>query len=506
MSDPTVVMGYCWPYSVGAGGGGAGVGLHLSSAVPQVEVEVARVGATRDVVWSGSVDGVEDLPLPPEADLVGCDWPVALTIPVDPAWRSGFYDVVLRPVGVEGSPHDRAFFVVRPSTDPAERQPILVALSTNTWNAYNDVGGGNTYTGNVTASFRRPLARGLLHKPAGAGRRVPVLEPPDPGMRTHVSYLIENALSQWAGSSGWPNYEEPFLAWAEAAGYAVDVCTNADLERPGVLDGHRLLLSVGHDEYWSWPMRDTVEAFIEGGGNVAFLSGNTSWWQVRLEGSDEPGDGDTMVAYKQRFEQDPVLGTDREHLLTSIWPDTLVGRPENHMTGVSFARGGYHRIGKRSPLGAGAYTVMRPEHWLLAGTDLEYGDLLGAEGVAVGYECDGCAMAIGPDGRPVPTGEDGTPADLEIVAVAPASPFDRRTAVRPVADDELSEAEFHAWRVLGSSDAATTERLAYGSAVLGTYTRGGTVVTVGCTEWAAALAAADPHVETITRTILDRLG
>jgi hypothetical protein len=115
-------------------------------------------------------------------------------------------------------------------------------------------------------------------------------------------------------------------------------------------------------------------------------------------------------------------------------------------------------------------------------------------------------MAIGPDGRPVPTGEDGTPADLEIVAVAPASPFDRRTAVRPVADDELSEAEFHAWRVLGAHDHATTERLAYGSAVLGTYTRGGTVVTVGCTEWAAALAAADPHVETITRTILDRLG
>jgi hypothetical protein len=75
-----------------------------------------------------------------------------------------------------------------------------------------------------------------------------------------------------------------------------------------------------------------------------------------------------------------------------------------------------------------------------------------------------------------------------------------------VADDDLSEAEFHAWRVLGSSDAATTERLAYGSAVLGTYTRGGTVVSVGCTEWAAALADGDPHVETVTRTILGRLG
>lgn len=503
MSDEVPVGAYCWPYSIDAGGD---VALHVSSPVPQVQVEVARVGAAREVVWTGTADAVGDHPLPPEADLVGCDWPVALTIPVDPAWRSGFYDVEVQPVGVTGSPHNRAFFVVRPSVDPAGRAPIVVALSTNTWNAYNDVGGGNTYTGNVTASFQRPLARGLLHKPAGAGRRVPVLDPPDPGMRTHVTYLIENALSQWAGSSGWPNYEEPFLAWAESAGYAVDVCTNADLEQPGALDGHRLLLSVGHDEYWSWPMRDTVETFIEGGGNVAFLSGNTSWWQVRLEEVDASGLGTTMAAYKQRFEQDPVYGTDRQHLLTSVWPDTLIGRPENQMTGVSFARGGYHRIGRRSPMGAGGYTVVRPEHWLLAGTELEYGDLLGAAGTAVGYECDGCALAIGPDGRPVPTGEDGTPTDLEIVAVAPASPFDRRTAVRPVADDELSEAEFHAWRVLGAHDAATTERLAYGSAVLGTYTRGGTVVTVGCTEWAAALGDGDPHVETVTRTILDRLG
>lgn len=494
--DAPWVMAYCWPQSVEAG---EPVGLHVSSPVGPVRVEVARAGATREVVWSAVVEA-GDHPLPPEADLVGCDWPEAVRIPTDAAWRSGFYDVTVVPVEGVASPHDRAFFVVRPGA--GQRAPILVALTTNTWNAYNDVGGGNTYTGNVHASFKRPLARGLLHKPAGPGRRVPVLDPPDPGMRTHVTYLLENALTQWAGSSGWPNYEEPFLAWAEAAGYEVDVCTNADLERPGVLDGHRLLLSVGHDEYWTWGMRDTVEAFVEGGGNVAFLSGNTCWWQVRLEGDD----GDTMVAYKQRFEDDPVLGTDRQHLLTSIWPDTLVGRPENHLTGLSFARGGYHRIGRRSPRGAGGYTVVRPEHWLLEGTELEYGDLLGAEGTAVGYECDGCAMALGPDGRPVPTGEDGTPTDFEIVAMAPAAPFDRRTAVRPVPDDELSEAEFHAWRVLGSHDEEACARLGYGHAVMGTYTRGGTVVTVGCTEWPAALAAGDAHVETVTRTVLDRLS
>ncbi len=497
--DAAWIQAYCWPYSTEAGGS---VALHVSSPAPRVRVEVARVGAAREVVWSGEISA-DHHPLPADVDTAGCDWPAATTIPVDPTWRSGYYDVHLAPVAGVASPHSRAFFVVRPGAAPADRAPILVALSTNTWNAYNDVGLTNTYTGNVTASFRRPLARGLLHKPGGGpGRRVTVVEPPDPGMGAHVTYLLEHRLSLWAGSAGWPNYEAPFLRWAEEAGYRVDVCTNADLERPEVLAGHRLLLSVGHDEYWSWPMRDTVEAFVADGGNVAFLSGNTAFWQVRLEGDD----GADMAAYKERFEQDPVLGTDREHLLTSIWSDPLVGRPENHMTGLTFTRGGYHRIGKRAPLGAGGYTVMRPDHWLFAGTDLEYGDLLGAAVTAVGYECDGCSMQIGPDGLLVPTGEDGTPDGFEILAVAPAAPFDRRTAVRPVPDDELSEAEFQAWRVLGSSDADTCRRLAHGSAVLGTFTRGGTVVTTGCTEWPAALAEGDAALDRITRTILDRLS
>jgi hypothetical protein len=45
-----------------------------------------------------------------------------------------------------------------------------------------------------------------------------------------------------------------------------------------------------------------------------------------------------------------------------------------------------------------------------------------------------------------------------------------------------------------------------GAAVLGCYTRGGTVVTTGCTEWVNGLRGRDPQVERITRNILDRLS
>lgn len=491
------VLAYCWPQSAVAG---EDVALHVSSPSGRVRVEARRAASEGDVVWSAELD-VDDMPLPPDADALGCDWPAAATIPVDPAWRSGYYDVTVQPVDGVGSPHSRAFFVVRPASGAA-RAPMLLALATNTWNAYNDVAGLNIYTGNTAASFRRPMARGLLHKPAGPGRRVPVLDPPDPAMSAHVGYILGNLVSQWSGSSGWPNYEEPFLHWAAANGYEVDVCTNADLEDPATLDGYRLLLSVGHDEYWSWEMRDSVEAFTAAGGNVAFLTGNTACWQVRIEGDDRS----SMAAYKEQLADDPVFGTDRQERLTSLWSDHLIGRPENHMTGLTFSRGGYHRIGMRSPRGAGGYTVLRPEHWLFEGTGLEYGDLLGAEVTAVGYECDGCAMTIGPDGRPVPTGEDGTPLDLEILGIAPASPFDRRSSIRPPADGEPSEAEFIVERVLGDAEPDTCARLAHGSAVLAVFTRGGTVVNVGCTEWPAALAEGDPLIDRITRTILDRLS
>ena len=43
-------------------------------------------------------------------------------------------------------------------------------------------------------------------------------------------------------------------------------------------------------------------------------------------------------------------------------------------------------------------------------------------------------------------------------------------------------------------------------AVLGTYTRGGTVVTTGSTDWAHGLCGKDSVVEQVTKNVLDKLG
>ena len=284
----------------------------------------------------------------------------------------------------------------------------MLALATNTWHAYNDFGGPNLYTGGTHVAMQRPMAAGYLYKPPGKGRRVTGTGAPDPQNAAHVGYIQLNHLSGYAGSAGWPDWELPFIEWAEREGFEIGVCTNADLEEhPEVLDGASLYLSVGHDEYWSRGMRDTVEAFIARGGNAAFFSGNTSLWQVRIEGDDH----DVMVGYKGFFKNDPLMGTDREPEVTTFWSDVVVGRPENHMTGVSFTRGGYHRIGRNVTSGLGGYTVHRADHWIFDGTGLGYGDVLGAGATVVGYECDGCVFTYR-DGLPYPTGEDGTPIDV----------------------------------------------------------------------------------------------
>src|ERR1700733_2562713 len=147
-----VVTGYCWPQSVGQG---ERVDLHLSSSGGRpVRVEVARVGARREVVFSSDVVAAGEQETPPDAASKGCGWPAALALDVEPTWRSGYYEVVMEIDVGEKVRRDYAFFVVRPR--PGTR--LVLALATNTWHAYNDFGGPNLYTGGTPVPAR-PIRR-----------------------------------------------------------------------------------------------------------------------------------------------------------------------------------------------------------------------------------------------------------------------------------------------------------------------------------------------------------
>ena len=91
-----------------------------------------------------------------------------------------------------------------------------------------------------------------------------------------------------------------------------------------------------------------------------------------------------MTCFKYRADEDPVVGSDEQRLLTGSWSDRRIGRPEPSMTGLSFSRGGYSRYGLGVPRASGGYTVWRPDHWVFEGTDLRYGDALGLSDAIVG--------------------------------------------------------------------------------------------------------------------------
>ena len=209
-----------------------------------------------------------------------------------------------------------------------------------------------------------------------------------------------------------------------------------------------------------------------------------------------------MIGYKLDLEDDPLYGTDQQHRVSTMWSDPIVGRPENGLTGVSFTRGGYAHL-PGAPRGSGGYTVWRPRHWAFDGVDRRAGDIVGAEPVVVGYECDGCELTL-EHGLPVATGRDGTPASFTVLATAPAHLWSTDEAPQ-IADDYVGELKWVAERLGGADTPEVRERFAYGNAVMGAFTRGsGEVFTVGCTDWAYGLGDAD--IDRITMNVLRRFG
>jgi hypothetical protein len=419
------------------------VKLHTSTEAATFAVEIARLGPKREVVWSKVDVPGKKHPVPNNASSHGCQWPVAVEVPIPNNWKSGYYAIRLTAAGADKPASPEPFFVLRPS-EPGKASKILLQLSTNTYNAYTNWGGYSLY------------AYHGRHKVQG--RRVSFDRP---------------QFSQF-----W-NWEQPFVVWAEANGYALDYCVNSDLEfRPELLKQYKLVLSVGHDEYWSRPMRDHLEKFIGDGGNAAFFSGNTCCWQVRSEDK-----GRALTCWKQNFGDDPMYRIEARHAeLSTLWSHYLVNRPENQLTGVGFLWGGYRKSHGQFMNDPAEFTVHHPDHWLFAGTGVKRGDKFGDKDTVVGYECDGCEL-VWKDGLPEPTYRDGTPKGFKVLATCPAR-----------------------WHPDDCEWYEKWEKGRTGNAVVGTYTRGGTVVTVGSTDWSHGLRGNDPVVVRVTKNVLDQLG
>jgi hypothetical protein len=485
--------------------------IHINTTAPTYDLVIYRDGANEVEVESWRDVSGHFHATPDDASVNGCGWPVALELTVPTEWRSGGY--VARISATDGTKrveHHFPFAVraVRPSTPDA----LLLVACTATWVAYNDWGGSNFYEGNLGArrnqaspvvSTLRPFSRGFAWLPKGAPR-IPLRQPPglgDAPRYPHMEWAYANGFSKKYASAGWATYERHFAIWAERQGYTVDVATQHDLHRdPSLLDRYACAVFVGHDEYWSWEMRDALDSYVNKGGRVARFAGNFTW-QIRMEAN-----GTRQVGYKAAAQaEDPVRDTDRKHLLTAAWEDLAVDRPGALTFGLNGSRGIYAGWGVCVPRGSGGFTVYRPEHWAFEGTDLYYGDLLGAEAKVFGYEVDGCDYTFR-NGLPYATGIDGAPDNLEILAmsVATTAEADHRNPGSTffIGDHDAQAVAYQRTR---RTDEATVDQVRRGSGMIACFDRGnGSVFNAGSCEWVAGLIARDPFVERMTRNVLTR--
>ena len=491
---------------------GATVRLSVCSTVQAYELEIMRDGATARPVLRREVRGARWQDTPEQCSVSGCDWAPSLEFRVGEDWPSGAYRITLTAEGPAGNALSaQHLFIVRPLAG-AKPNRILQVAASGTWTAYNTWGGSNHYQGitgprrnqyATTVSLERPWCRGFVVLPEGAPR-VPLEIYPPLGAAPrypHLEWAFANGYSNKYASSGWASYDGHFLRWAERSGFAVDLASQHELHfNPEILEGYACVVFVGHDEYWTWEMRDAVDHYLERGGHVARFAGNFMW-QTRLERG-----GKAQVCYKYRARaEDPVYKSADPSRTSGSWEAAETGRPGALTFGLNATNGLYAGWGACAPRGVRGFPVYRPEHWAFAGTGLCYGDLLGAEGHAFGYEVDGLDYHIR-GGLPEPTETSGAPPRLQILALGMSSlkeePMDIPLDDRFLSDDD---AKYVAEIALGDRSDSAVDRVKRGAGMIVNFARGGgEVFHVGSCEWVAALLRRDPMVERVTENVLNR--
>jgi hypothetical protein len=326
------------------------VTLFVSTKAPSFHVEVYRMGyyqgiGARLVYQSAEVAGGRQAPpaVVAPTNTIECNWNPSVTLNIDPSWPPGAY--LLKLVG----PDSEQQFVPLTVRDDASKAAVVIQSSITTWQAYNRWGGYSLYYGNKGGALS------FTHDPGGGSF----------ADRARIVTFDRPYDHDWAsGAADFVGNEFPIVYQAEQLGLDVTYWTDLDFHaNPQLLTNHRALVSLGHDEYWSQPMRNGAATALAAGVNLAFLGANACYRQIRLQ-SSTLGDNRRQICYKSAAE-DPMTGVD-DTLVTVNWDQSPVSQPESRLIGST-----YQDIGAMAPM-----VITDAGHWLLAGTGFTDGQSL----------------------------------------------------------------------------------------------------------------------------------
>jgi Domain of unknown function (DUF4347)/Domain of unknown function (DUF4082) len=305
----------------------------------------------------------------PTTRLVEYNWNNSYTLQTNATWTTGLYLVKLTD-SLTGK-QNYVNFVLRDDNRPAD---LGFQDAANTAQAYNNDGGYSVYDFNSNNS--QPAYKVSFNRPLNQSET-----------------LASNVMISW---------EYNMARWMESQGYDVSYYSNLDVHiNPLQLYSQKTFLSVGHDEYWSMEMRNSVEQARDNGTNLAFFSANTAYWRVRFEPSSTGQPNRTMVVYKENWNLDPIAQQDSSQA-TTRFRSTELNRPENALLGGMYK--GFNVID-----GGFDYVVRNASDPYYANTGLNNGDTLPG---LVGFEWDGIIN------------NGFTPAGLVILSESPVSQAD----------------------------------------------------------------------------------
>src|ERR1700710_2834134 len=325
-SGDSTIQGYATSMSVNVGGT---IRFKVKSTASAYHIDIYRLGYYQGNgarLQQANVRPTASLPQTQPAclttastGLIDCgNWGVSASGTAPATSVSGVY--IARLVRDDNGGASQIPFVVR---DDAAHSDMLVRTSDSTWQAYNKYGGNSLY------SCTAPCPPG---------------NPDGYKAAFSVSYNrpFDGTITQDNGRSYLFYAEYQMIRFIERNGYDASYTSQIDADaNPALLRNHKLIVSSGHDEYWSARERANIEAARDAGVSLAFFSGNEVFWKTRFQSSSADGTSTpnrTLTTYKDtHFDAatDPVTwtGTWRDPRF-ALAPDG--GRPENSLTGQLF--------------------------------------------------------------------------------------------------------------------------------------------------------------------------
>lgn len=285
--------------------------LYVNTSAPTYYVEIYRMGyyqglGARLVHRSPKLRGQQQPPstFTPGINMVECHWSLSRQFAIDSSYAPGYY--LMKLVSSQGAERHVPFMVKEDSSKAA----IVVQSSVTTWQAYNLWGGYSLYGGLPTGALEYRSRIVSFDRPYG-----PNLD---------------------AGGSGdFLGNEFPFVYLVERLGLDVTYWTDVDFHiRPELLLNHKVLVSLGHDEYWSMPMRLGAENALAKGVNLMFLGANACYRQIRLT-SSHIGPYRHEICYKDAA-ADPEMKINKALATGVSWATDPVPWYESKMIGIMY--------------------------------------------------------------------------------------------------------------------------------------------------------------------------